>query len=88
MNGFEFAKSILETLTNHHLEHFREAPGEIHISVSDAQALYDESNWCDRGLGIRHLVRDGETGSLWGRPFRANKDLKSGEAFIGYRVTV
>lgn len=84
---WKLAQNILRAVTKHQAANFAQAVGEIHLSVTDCQLLHDTSSQRRQGYVPRYNCQDGDTGTLWGRPFRANKLLAPGEAFVGYRVT-
>jgi hypothetical protein len=87
MDAFKLAEQVLRRMTEHRTKHFDQPPGEIHLSVADGQLLHNQS-LRNRPDLTHHVVKDGDVGSLWGRPYRVSDDVKPGQAFIGYRVTL
>lgn len=84
--AFKLAEKVLRQLTEHQAVTMSHKLGEVWLSVVDGQLLHDQSRRARPDL-TRHVVADGDTGSLWGRPYRVSDDIKPGQAFIGYRVT-
>jgi hypothetical protein len=76
---------ILDVMQRHRVEHHEQPPGEIHLPLADAQQMSDISGPCIQD-GFSRVVRDGETGKLWGHPYRVDARIRPGLAFIGYRV--
>jgi hypothetical protein len=83
-----FAGQILDVMQQHRVEYHEHPPGEIHLSLADAQQMSDmsEQHSQDGFPRISRVVRDGETGKLWGHPYRVDARIRPGLAFIGYRV--
>jgi hypothetical protein len=86
--ALDFAGQILDVVQQHRAEHHGHPPGEIHLSLADAQQMSNMSNQHSQGglPRISRVVRDGETGKLWGHPYRVDTRIRPGLAFIGYRV--
>jgi hypothetical protein len=84
------AEAVLNTMQNYRLQYNDNPRGEVFISVADAQQLSDSqfyrtcTDFFDRQ---RPIVHDGDTGTLWGLPYRVDGTLKPGTAYLGHKIT-
>jgi hypothetical protein len=79
------AYDILTALQDHRIKHHRYPTNEILLSIPDSQQMYDEwrAGMDKKFRPPRRIFRDGDTGTLWGRPCRTTNQLAAGHARIG-----